>query len=116
MIRHSNAHVSPHDLERYVFDGTKDANRHIDNVELQQLTAEPEREPEPPMEACIGGAKGSSKGARDRAVFGPQASDKRTKPKLQPYVNPFFNKVHLLHIICCLAVNSLFGRGHVTPW
>ena len=40
VIRHSNAHVSPHDLERYVFDGTKAANRHIDNVELQQLTAE----------------------------------------------------------------------------
>ena len=56
-------------------------NRHAANSELQLMTAEPERMPEPDQVAGVG----KLSKAEQKALFGDGASDGRTAPKLQPY-------------------------------
>ena len=58
-------------------------NRHDANLALQDITVEPERKPEPAQKAAVGNLS-KSKTAR---CFGAAASDGKTKPRLQPYLD-----------------------------
>ena len=68
-------------------------NAHAHNSELQSVTKEPERQPEPAQEASIG----QQTKARQTSLFGAAASDSRTAKKLQPYKEEAVRRANYKH-------------------
>ena len=84
---------APSHKHHYLIDYLAFVNRHSTNVELQTVTAEPERQPQPAQEASIGNL---SK-AKQKALFSKEMSDGRTKPKLPPYRIAALNTMKYAH-------------------